>query len=315
MSRKFLFVMDPLERILPDRDTTFVFMLEAQRRGADVYTCTIEQLFAQGSRGYAQARRTTVSREGPAFARFEERVEPFEFYDAIFMRKDPPFDQAYLFATYLLSRTDPSATFVLNAPSGLREANEKLYILNFPTVIPPTLVTCDIERLKDFVRDQGGRAILKPLDCCGGSGVFLASLDDRNLNALLELSTQEGRRYVMAQQYIPEVRKGDKRILVLDGVPIGAILRVPRADDHRGNIHVGGSVVATELTARDYHITQTLAARLRQDGLYFVGLDVIGDFLTEVNVTSPTGIQEYNRLHNTRLEEQVLDFVYARLPR
>ncbi len=314
MSRRFLFVMDPLERILPDRDTTFVFMLEAQSRGFEVYTCTIEQLFARGAQPYAQARRTLVSRDGEPFHRFEERVEQLDFYHAIFMRKDPPVDQGYLFATYLLSLTNPSRSFVINAPHGLREANEKLYILHFPTLIPPTIVTCDMQRIKEFIHEQGGTAILKPLDCCGGSGVFLAASSDRNLNALLEISTQEGSRYLMAQRYLPEVRQGDKRILILDGRPIGAILRVPRPDDHRGNIHAGGAVVATELTARDHEIVATLAPRLRADGLYFVGIDVIGDYLTEVNVTSPTGIQEYNRLHGTRLEADVIDFVLRNLP-
>ncbi len=314
MTRRFLFVMDPLERILPDRDTTFVFMLEAQARGVDVYTCTVEQLFARGSDAYAQARRTIVSREGEPFRRFEERVEPLHFYDAVFMRKDPPFDQSYLFATYLLSLVNPERTFVLNNPRGLREANEKLYALYFPTLIPPTMVTSDIQRIKEFIREQGGTAIIKPLDCCGGSGVFLAAASDRNLNALLELMTQEGHRYLMVQRYLPEARQGDKRILLLDGEPIGAILRVPRPDEHRGNIHAGGTVVATEITPRDHEIVSTLAPRLRADGLYFVGIDVIGGYLTEVNVTSPTGIQEYNRIHRTRIEAAVIDFVFRQLP-
>ncbi|MCX8073180.1 MAG: glutathione synthase [Candidatus Binatia bacterium] len=313
MSRRFLFVMDPLERILPDRDTTFVFMLEAQARGIQVFTCTVEQLFARGHRAYAQAHRTDVNREGNPFHRLEDRVEPLEFYDAVFMRKDPPFDQSYLFATYLLSLVNPQQTFVLNSPRGLREANEKLYTLHFPSVIPPTLVSSDITRIKDFIREQGGTAILKPLDCCGGAGVFLASIDDRNLNSLLELTTQDGRRYLMVQRYLPEVREGDKRILLLNGEPLGAILRVPRADDHRGNIHVGGTVHPTTITERDREIIATLAPRLRADGLYFVGIDVIGPYLTEINVTSPTGIQEYNRLHGTRLEAAVIDLVLAQI--
>ncbi|GIW45502.1 MAG: glutathione synthetase [Candidatus Binatia bacterium] len=315
MQRRFLFVMDPLDRILPDRDTTFVFMLEAERRGIEVYTCTVEHLFGRDSCPYALARRTIPSRGPAPFARYEERVEPLDFYDAVFMRKDPPFDQTYLFATHLLSLADPRRTFVINDPRGLRDANEKLYALHFPSVIPPTLVTSDIARIKAFLREQGGQAIIKPLDCCGGSGVFLASLDDRNLNALLELTTADGRRYVMAQRYLPEVRQGDKRILVLAGEPLGAILRVPQPDDHRGNIHVGGAVLPAELTARDREIVATLKPRLLADGLYFVGLDVIGGYLTEINVTSPTGIQEYNRLNNASLESVVIDFVLHRLPR
>ncbi len=195
----------------------------------------------------------------------------------------------------------------------MREANEKLYQLNFPSVIPPTLVSYEIPRLKRFLDEQGGEVVIKPLDGHGGEGVFVLNHGDRNLNAILETATHLETRPIMAQRYIPEVRKGDKRLIVLDGEPMGCTLRVPMAAEHRGNIHVGGTCVKAGVTERDREICRVLKPRLQRDGLYFVGLDIIGDFLTEVNVTSPTGVQEINRLNGVNLEVQVIDFVQSRV--
>jgi glutathione synthase len=203
----------------------------------------------------------------------------------------------------------------MNNPKGLREANEKLYALRFPEQIPQTVVTADMQRLKDFMMEEGGEMIVKPLDGCGGSGVFYVNAQDRNTNAILEAATDNGRRLVMGQRYLPEIRQGDKRIIVLNGEPLGAVLRVPLEQETRGNIHVGGQCVKTEVTERDQEICAALAPLLRQDGLYFVGLDVIGSYLTEVNVTSPTGIQEINALNGVRLESRVVDFVEERVKR
>jgi len=236
-----------------------------------------------------------------------------ETFDAIFMRKDPPADAAYLYATMLLSLTDRRRTFVLNEPAGLREANEKLYALNFPQAIPPTLVSQNIARLKNFMAAQGGQMIVKPLDGHGGESVFLASASDRNLNPILEAVTRFESRPIMAQRYLAEIREGDKRLIVLDGEPLGCTLRVPRDDENRGNIHVGGNCVKAEVTTRDREICRMMRPRLKRDGLYFVGLDIIGNYLTEVNVTSPTGIQEIDRLDGANLEAQVIDFVEARV--
>jgi glutathione synthase len=313
MAYRLLFVMDPIERILPDRDTTFVFMLESQARDHAVYYCNIGDLFARDTLPYARARRTLVRRASPHYQLLEERTEPLAWFDAILMRKDPPVDLNYLFATHLLSLAEQAGTFVLNSPRGLREANEKLYALNFPDVVPSTLVTPDIPQLKAFLEDLGGQMIIKPLDACGGAGVFHLHRSDRNLNALLELSTDNGRRPIMAQRYLPEIRQGDKRLILLDGLPLGATLRVPRPDEHRGNIHAGGTCIATPVTPRDEQIAALLAPRLRRDGLFFAGLDIIGDYLTEVNVTSPTGIQEINSLNAVNLEAAVVDFLEARL--
>jgi glutathione synthase len=231
------------------------------------------------------------------------------------MRKDPPFDMKFFFATHLLSLVDERKCLVVNHPRGLRDANEKLYALNFPELIPETLVSSDIGQLRQFMKEVGGEMIIKPLDGCGGSGVFYLNQKDRNTNALLETATSNGRAPIMAQRYIPEVRKGDKRIMVLDGEPLGAILRVPRDDETRSNIHVGGRVVKTALTARDREICQVMAPSLKKLGLYFAGLDVIGNYLTEVNVTSPTGVQEINAMNKVQLESQIFDFIEKKAPR
>jgi len=307
---KFAFVMDPLEAVLPDKDTTFVFMLEALKRGHELYHVGLKGLYAQGHQGFAHARRCEVMRAQPHHRFLDEGAPyPLEAFDAIFMRKDPPADAQYLYATMLLSLADRHRTFILNEPAGLREANEKLYALNFPGAIPPTVVTYEIPRLKRFMEEQGGEMIVKPLDGHGGEGVFLARTDDRNLNAILEAVTLFETRPIMGQRYIPEIRNGDKRLIVLNGEPLGCTLRVPRDDEHRGNIHVGGNCVKADITPRDREICRMLRPRLERDGLYFVGLDIIGDFLTEVNVTSPTGIQEIDRLDSANLEAKVIDFV------
>ena len=305
--------MDPIERILPDKDTTFVFMLESQERSHAIYICGAADLFIDAARPGARVRRAEVVRAVPHYRLFEERIESLGWFDAIFMRKDPPVDLTYLFATHVLSLVDASRTFVMNDPRGLRDANEKLYALHFPNVIPPSIVSCDIDRLKLFLESLGGEMIIKPLDGCGGAGVFHLRHSDRNLNAILEMSTDNGRRAIMGQRYLPAIRQGDKRLIVLNGEPLGATLRVPREDEHRGNIHVGGTCVKADITTRDRLIVDTLAPRLRQDGLFFAGLDIIGDYLTEVNVTSPTGIQEINALDNVRLEARVIEFVEAKV--
>lgn len=312
---RFAFIMDPIERIIPHHDTTFVLMLESLRREHEVYYVRMEDLFIRDGAGHALARRGEVMEPhdgGPHFKLFEERTESLGWFDAVFMRKDPPFDMAYFYATHVLSLVDSRRTFVLNDPCGLREANEKLYALHFREVIPETLVASDRSRLRAFLDEVGGEMIVKPLDGFAGLGIFHVHTGDRNLNAILESATEHGHRMVMAQRYIPEVRQGDKRVIVLDGEPLGGLLRVPREDEHRSNMAVGGSANKTEVTARDREICELVAPRLRADGLWFVGLDVIGGFLTEVNVTSPTGIQEINRLDGVCLEALIIDFVERR---
>lgn len=302
-------IMDPIERIDVDKDTTFVLMLEAQGRGHEVYYMELADLFIRTGVPAGRFRRVSVARATPHYRLGEENTQPLDGFDVVLMRKDPPFDLKFFFVTHLLSLVDRTRCLVVNDPLGLREANEKLFALNFPELIPPTMVTSDMARLKRFMGELGGEMIIKPLDGCGGSGVFYLHHKDRNTNALLEAATDNGRTYIMAQRYLPEIRKGDKRIIVLDGEPIGAVLRVPREDEHRGNIHVGGKCVKAEITARDREICRVLAPSLRRLGLDFVGLDVIGDYLTEVNVTSPTGVQEVNALDGVQLERQIIAFI------
>jgi glutathione synthase len=305
-------VMDPIEKINIDKDTTFVLLLEAQQRHHEIYYMELDDLFIRGGISYGRSRRVHVARGMPHYRLGEFKTGALENFDVVLMRKDPPFDMKFFFSTHLLSLVNEEKCFVMNSPRGLREANEKLYALRFPEQIPQTLVSSDMQRLKEFMAELGGEMIIKPLDGAGGSGVFYLNQADRNTNSILEASTNNGQKLVMGQRYLPEIRQGDKRIIVLNGEPLGAVLRVPLEEETRGNIHVGGQCVRTEVTPRDQEICAALAPLLREDGLYFVGLDVIGNYLTEVNVTSPTGIQEINALNGVRLEALVIDFIEER---
>ena len=309
---RILYVMDPPSRILVDKDTTFAFMCEGDRRGHEQFYCGIEDLFVDRSTPQA-AVRTMRAQPGQLPTLGAASVQPLTWFDAVLMRKDPPFDMAFFFSTHVLGLVDPKVTFVMNDPRGLRDANEKLYALHFPEVIPDTFVSGDATRLKAFMETVGGEMIVKPLDGCGGAGIFHVHRTDRNINAILELSTLNGTRLVMAQRYLKAVRDdGDKRLIVLAGEPLGGVRRVPREDEHRGNIHVGGRVERGVVDARDHEVCRLMAPRLAADGLYFVGLDIIGGLVTEVNVTSPTGIQEINRLDGVCLEAKVVDFIERR---
>jgi glutathione synthase len=302
---RLLFVMDEPAHINPLCDTTLVIMDEARRRGHVVEMCTPSSLWLDhgAPQTFAFLVEDTV---GKLRVAEEGRACALELFDVVLMRKDPPFDLDYYFATLLLSR---AKTRVINHPRGLREANEKLYIFNFPQFVAPTCVTRSQTELREFLAAMGGEMIVKPLDGCGGSGIFHVRHDDRNTNSILETATESGKKLVMAQRYLPEVRDGDKRILLLDGEPLGAVLRVPRADETRGNLHVGGTATKTTLTEREQQICAALGPRLREDGLWFVGIDVIGGWLTEVNVTSPTGVQEINRLDGVKLEARIVDWL------
>ena len=302
-------VMDPIEPIDINKDTTFVLMLEAQRRGHEIHYMQLDDLFLRGGTPCGSHRRLQVARAKRHYEFGDTGTGSLDEFDIILMRKDPPFDMKFFFATHLLSLVDQRRCFVMNNPRGLREANEKLYALRFPEQIPQTLVTSDMRRLKQFMTELGGEMIIKPLEGSGGSGVYYLNQQDRNTNAILEAATNNGQKLVMGQRYLPEIRQGDKRIIVLNGEPLGAVLRVPLEEENRGNIHVGGQCLKTELTPRDLEICEALSPLLRADGLYFVGLDVIGSFLTEVNVTSPTGVQEINALNGVQLEKQIIDFI------
>jgi glutathione synthase len=233
---------------------------------------------------------------------------PLEDMDAVFMRTDPPVTIPYLYATYILDYINPKKTQVINTPTGLRRANEKMYALQFQEVIPETIVSQDKLTIQKFVEKQGS-AVLKPLGGKAGEGILFLEAGDRNFNSLVEVSTKWGYEPVMVQTYLPAAKAGDKRIILLNGDPMGAVNRIPTGSEFRGNMAVGGRVAATEITAQEQKICALLKPQLQQDGLYFVGIDVIGGYLTEVNVTSPTGIREIDQLNGTCLGKDVIAWV------
>jgi glutathione synthase len=287
-------------------------MLEAQRRGHALWYIDPNDLGAEGGRPHAWCKPVQLRRQignhadvGP-----EVLTDLDSAFDVVFQRKDPPVDAAYVRATQILSLC--KRALVLNRPEGILAANEKLYALHFPELMAETLVTRRTSELLDFMAELGGEMIVKPLDGRGGEGIFHLHTDDRNLFSILEQSTAFQSRPVMAQRYLPRIREGDKRILLLDGEPLGAVLRVPSDRETRANLHVGGKPLAAALDADDRRIIDTIAPALRRDGLFFVGIDVIGGKLTEINVTSPTGMQEIDRLHGICGEAQVIDAVEKR---
>src|SRR4051812_27969350 len=287
---KFLYVMDPLARIQIAGDTTFALMLEAQARGHEIWFCEPRHLGLEHDRASASCWPVTVRRQvGDHYLLGPQTTRSLDEYDAVFMRKDPPFDLDYYFATLLLERAR-GKTLLINDPRGLRESNEKLAVLNFPKFTPPMVVTREASRLRTFLAEHGGEMVVKPLDASGGFGVFHVRQGDPNTGSILEQATNLGRRWTVAQRYLPEVRQGDKRILLVDGEPLCAVLRVPAPDDARGNLHVGARPMPTTLDDRDRAIIDALGPHLRASGFFLVGLDVIGGWLAEINVSSPTGI-------------------------
>jgi glutathione synthase len=311
---QFLFIMDPAESMLPDKDTTFALVRSAQARGHRCWHAGPADLACEGRRVSASVRSLSVSDTLPHVTLGEKESVDVARVDAVLVRKDPPFDTTYLHLTQQLDLVK-DRTLVVNDPQALRDANEKLYALLFEKWMPRTLVTRDRQAILEFVRFVGGQAVLKPLDGAGGSGVVILRADDKNARALCDIVTQEGRVQAMVQQYQPGIAEGDKRVLLLDGQLLGAILRVPRPDEFRANIHVGGSVQATILTAEEQSLVADVGPQLAAKGLYFVGLDLIGGKLIEVNVTSPTGVQELGRLSNTRPEDAVIEWLEERVRR
>ncbi|MCG3172328.1 MAG: Glutathione synthetase [Myxococcota bacterium] len=300
---KILFVMDPIETVNIHHDSSFALMLEARERGHQVYYTRAEWLEVRHDKASGRLYPIVVRPEKDAhFTLGHLEHLALEEMDVVFMRKDPPFDIHYVFYTYILDAVDPARTLVVNSPAGLRAANEKMYIHRFHDLIPDTWVTRDTVTIKRFLDGHGGEAILKPLDGMGGRGIFYLNQNDRNLNAIIEAVTNHNSRHVAVQQYLPAVREGDKRIILCDGEPLGAMLRIPRSDEHRANMAAGGSYKGVPMTDRDLEICAALAPHLKRDGLFFTGIDVIGTHLTEVNVTSPTGIHEINREHGLKLE-------------
>jgi glutathione synthase len=294
MSLKVAIQMDPVEGINIETDTTFLLMLEAQARGHALWVYTPERIALEEGRVTARGRDLTLQAiKGDHYRLGPMQVRELAEMDVVLMRQDPPFDMAYITATHFLETIHPR-TLVINNPLEVRNAPEKLFVTGFPGVQPPTLITADAEAIYDF-RARHGDMVLKPLYGGGGSGVVRLKRDDPNLDALLELHAMIGREPVIAQKFIPAVSKGDKRVLLVDGEPVGAINRIPADGQVRSNLARGGRAEAVELTARDRELCAIIGPELRRRGLLFVGIDVIGDYLTEINVTSPTGAQQLKR--------------------
>jgi glutathione synthase len=304
--------MDPIDTINIDADSTFALALEAQKRGHALYHYLPQALTLRDARLYARGRPLEVFRRYGNHHRFGDFEElDLAGVDVVLMRQDPPFDMAYITATHLLELLPEDGPLVVNDPASVRNAPEKLFVLRFKELMPPTLLTLDKEEILAFWREHGD-IILKPLFGNGGAGVFRLRPGDENLNSLLEMYALAHREPVMVQRYLPEVRQGDKRVILVEGEPGGAVMRVPPEGEARANLHVGGRAVKSELTARDREICAAIGPTLREQGLVFVGIDVIGDYMTEINVTSPTGIQEIARLDGVDLSQNIWDAIEAR---
>jgi glutathione synthase len=306
--------MDPIELVNIDGDSSFVMGLAAQERGHKLFHYHPSRLTFRDGKVTARGHAMTLRRErGNHFTLGEPEVIDLSKADVVLMRQDPPFDMSYITATHILEHIHPK-TLVVNDPVEVRNAPEKLFVAKFDGLMPPTLITSDRTEILAF-RAEHKDIIVKPLYGNGGAGVFHITPDDENLGSLLEMFTQLYREPVIVQRYLPEVRQGDKRIILIDGEPVGAINRVPRAGEARSNMHAGGQPLRSELTRREREICAILGPELKNRGLIFVGIDVIGDYLTEINVTSPTGLQEINRFDGTRLEMKIWDAIEARLGR
>ncbi|MBE9607511.1 glutathione synthase [Acetobacteraceae bacterium H6797] len=310
-SLKVAVQMDPMESINIDGDSTFAMMLEAQARGHRLWHYHVKDITLFTGKVYAWARPVEVRREKGNHFTFGEPVDlDLGTMDVVLMRQDPPFDMAYITATHILEHIHPKV-LVVNDPKEVRNAPEKLLVTHFPQLMPETMVTLDKRQIAAF-REKHKDIIVKPLFGNGGAGVFHIKPGDSNLNSLLEIFAERSREPLMVQQYLPDVRKGDKRIILIDGEPLGAINRVPAEGEARSNMHVGGRPEHTELTAREREICATIGPVLREKGMIFVGIDVIGDYLTEINVTSPTGLQEIARFTGVHLEKNIWDSIESK---
>ena len=312
MALKVAIQMDHISAIDVDGDSTFVLALEAQKRGHGLFHYLPEQLSFADGRVTAQAEPMDVRRQaGDHFTLGAPETIDLADMDVVLLRQDPPFDMAYITTTHLLEHVHPD-TLVVNDPAEVRNAPEKLFVARFPNLMPPTLISSDRERIAAF-REKHRDIILKPLYGNGGAGVFHVTPEDENLNAMLEMFTEFYREPIIAQKYLAQVREGDKRIILIDGEVAGAINRVPAKGEARSNMHVGGVAEKAALSKRDKEICAAIGPDLKARGLIFVGIDVIGDYLTEINVTSPTGLQEINRFDDVCLEADIWDVIEAKV--
>ena len=318
MSIKLGVIMDPIGSINLKKDSTLAMLLEAQRRGWELYYMEQTDLSLSRNRVWASSHKLSLSADPEtaadnwyALAPAENR--PLAELDVVLMRKDPPFDMDYIFSTYLLELAEAEGLLVVNRAQSLRDANEKLFTACFPQCTAPTLVSSQAQQIRDFLAEYGD-IILKPLDGMGGASIFRLQQDSPNIGVIIETLTHHGRRLCMAQKFIPEITQGDRRILLIDGEPVPyALARIPQHGETRGNLAVGGIGKGVELSERDRWICSQVAPKLKEKGLIFVGLDVIGDYLTEINVTSPTCIRELDRLYQLNISATLMDCIEQKL--
>jgi glutathione synthase len=308
---KFLVIMDPLAHLSLPQDTTVGFMNAASAQGHELHICTSDDLYLLGNQTWATVKVISIPQPDEVLV-VESQSLSLAGYDCVWMRKDPPVDQAFLHTTYLL---DFANTWVINPPHLLRNFNEKLYALQFMDVTPHTCVASSPDLILSWLKGSSEPMIVKPLDGYGGLGVCLLNGDDRNTRVTLELLTEQGTKRVVVQTYLASARHGDHRVLIVNGKVAGAILRTPQEDDHRGNIHVGGSVTHLPLNTDELALCNRVAQRLKADGIFFAGLDLIGGMLTEINITSPTGIREYQSLTGISVGDLFIREIEAELNR
>jgi glutathione synthase len=307
MALTFAFIMDPLEKVRVHTDTSFAFMLAAQAKQHRIVHIPPTGVSLQQQRVFLKGHEVTVqSVQGEHFQVQRPVHIPAEECRAIFIRTDPPFNDHYLTVTWMLSLAEKAGVCIVNSPTGIRSANEKLYALHFPEHCPQTLITAQKQDILAFMKAHNGKAIAKPIDGHGGIGVALLQEGQSNNHVLIEFLTADGTKPIVVQEYVPEATQGDKRLLVLNGVLKGAVRRVPAKDDHRGNLHMGGHAEACTPSSYDFALVERMAPQLRKDGLLFVGLDVIGQKLIEVNVTSPTLVQELRRFGGPDIAEELI---------
>ena len=306
--------MDPIGSISYKKDSTLAMLVEAQSRGWQIYYMEQADLFLRDGKPFGRVRALNVAYDPDHWYDFgEETAMPLDELQVILMRKDPPFDTEYIYTTYILEQAEARGTLVVNRCQSLRDANEKMYTAWFPQCCPPTLVSRKNRQIREFLAEYDD-IVVKPLWGMGGAMVFRLRKDDPNVGVVMETLTEHGSRYAMAQRFIPEISKGDKRILMIDGEPIPyALARIPKFGETRGNLAVGGEGIGVELSERDRWICKQVAPTLREKGLLFVGLDVIGDYLTEINVTSPTCIRELDEHYGINISAQLMDAISARL--
>ncbi len=319
---KLAFIIDPIAKLDPGHDSSVAIMEAAQIVGHEVWITEAKELTVIESKAWGNLQRVQLQpvklvdgnwQVEPNWYRVENKILTcLEEMDAVFMRTDPPVTIPYLYATYILDLIDPNKTLVVNSPRGLRAANEKMYALQFTSVIPESIVSQDKAVISKFIESKQA-AVLKPLGGKAGEGILFLEAGDRNFNSLIEVSTHQGREPLMVQEYLPAAKEGDKRIIMLDGEPVGAVNRIPTGNEFRGNLAVGGVAAKVDITDREKEICAVVAPQLKADGLYFVGIDVIGGYLTEVNVTSPTGIREIDRLNNVSIGKQVIQWLETKM--